>query len=46
MDEVVSDREERGKDEKEESSSRRNKKKSRSYKKKPVSAGDYESDSD
>lgn len=52
MDEVVSeserrdDKEDRGRDEREDSSSRRSKKKSRSYKKKPVSAGDYDSDSD
>lgn len=38
----LSDGERRG--EREDSSSRRSKKKSRSYKKKPVSAGDYDSD--
>ncbi|RMX52737.1 hypothetical protein pdam_00022405 [Pocillopora damicornis] len=41
-DENLSDGERRG--EREDSSSRRSKKKSRSYKKKPVSAGDYDSD--
>ena len=41
-DENPSDGERRG--EREDSSSRRSKKKSRSYKKKPVSAGDYDSD--
>ncbi|KAJ7377026.1 Protein srek1IP1 [Desmophyllum pertusum] len=52
MDEVVSDserregRDDRGSGEREESLSRRSKKKSRSYKKKPVSAGDYDTDSD
>lgn len=52
MDEVVlesercDDREDRGRDEREESLSRWFKKKFRSYKKKFVSVGDYDSDSD